>query len=90
MRSLTTRRCTMQKDIAIEVHIDEDDTTTTVTTALDLRGDHFEGRGRAKRNPSDKPMPVIGEELALARALQILAAEVMDAAQTKIDDFLAK
>jgi hypothetical protein len=80
----------MQKDITIDVHIDEDDSTTTVTAILDLRGDHFEGRGTAKRNPTDRPMPVIGEELALARALQVLTAEVMDGAQTKIDDFLAK
>lgn len=80
----------MEKDITIEVHIEEDDSTTTVTTVLDLRGDHFEGRGRAKRNPTDRPMPVIGEELALARALQVLSANVMDGAQEKIDDFLTK
>ena len=78
----------MEKDITIAVHIEEDDTTTTVTTVLDLMGDHFESRGRAKRNPIDQPLPVIGEELALARALNGLQAKVMEAAQTKIGEYL--
>lgn len=79
----------MEKDITIDLHIDEDETTTTVTAVLDLRGDHFEARGTARRNPTDRPMPVIGEELALARALQRLTDSIMDAAQDKIDAFLA-
>ncbi len=78
----------MQKDITIDVHIEEDETTTTVRTVLDLRGDHFESRGRARRNPIDEPMPVVGEELALARALNGLQMEVMEAAQDKIARFL--
>jgi Rv2632c-like len=78
----------MEKDIKIEVHIEEDDTTTTVRTVLDLMGDHFEAKGRAKRNPADSAMPVIGEELALARALNGLQAKVMEAAQTKIGEYL--
>jgi hypothetical protein len=78
----------VQKDITIDVHIEEDETTTTVRTVLDLRGDHFESRGRARRNPIDEPMPVVGEELALARALNGLQMEVMEAAQDKIARFL--
>ena len=79
----------MEKDITIAVHIEEDDTTTTVLTVLDLMGDHFEARGRAKRNPTDQSIPVIGEELALARALNGLQTQVMEAAQTKIGEFLS-
>ena len=79
----------MEKDITIAVHIEEDDTTTTVHTVLDLMGDHFEAKGRAKRNPIDEPIPVIGEELALARALNGLQAKVMEAAQAKIGDYLS-
>jgi hypothetical protein len=33
-------------------------------------------------------MPVIGEELAIARALQSLTVEVMEAAQSKVELFL--
>lgn len=79
----------MNKEITIEVHIEEDDTTTTVRMALDLMGDHFEARGRARRNPVDAPMPVVGEELALARALNGLQMKVMEAAQDKIATYLS-
>ena len=78
----------MNKDITIKVHIEEDDTTTTVRTVLDLMGDHFEAQGRARRNPIDEPMPVVGEELALARALNGLQMHVMEAAQDKIARYL--
>lgn len=75
----------MHKHITIEIGIDEDDTTTLVHAVLDLRGDHFDATGRAKRNPSDPCIPVIGEELALARALGSLEDQIIDAAYEKID-----
>jgi hypothetical protein len=78
----------VEKDIAIDVHIDEDESNTVVRTVLDLRGDHFEAVGRARRNPTDQPMPLIGEELALARALTSLHGQIMEAAQDKIARFL--
>jgi len=78
----------MEKDITLSLHISEDDTETVAHAVLDLRGDHFEAMGKAKRNPVDPPMPVIGEELAIARALNKLTNEVMTAAQDKIGDFL--
>jgi len=77
----------VKKNITIEVRIEEDESTTIVTTLLDLMGDHFEAKGRARRNPSDDPMPVIGEDLALARALNGLQMKVMEAAQDKIIRF---
>ena len=82
-------RSIVNKDITIKVHIDEDDSTTTVRTVLDLMGDHFEAQGRARRNPIDEPMPVVGEELALARALNGLQMQVMEAAQDKIARYLS-
>ena len=77
----------MHKHISIEIGIDEDDTTTLVHAVLDLRGDHFDATGRAKRNPIDPSVPVIGEELALARALGSLEDQIIDAAYAKIDGF---
>lgn len=74
----------MEKDVTIDIHVTEDDTTTQVRAVLDLRGDHFEATGSARRNPIDEPAPLIGEELAIARALGMLQAEVMEAAQDKI------
>lgn len=78
----------MEQDITIDVHIEEDESKTSVRVTLDLRGDHFEARGSASRNPGDAPMPIIGEELALARALNGLQTRVMEAAQDKIGEFL--
>ena len=71
----------------ITLHLVEDETNTVVHTVLDLRGDHFESTGTARRNPLDPPSPLIGEELAVARALQDLAAQLIEAAQVKIEDF---
>ena len=71
----------------ITLHLVEDETNTMVHTVLDLRGDHFESTGTARRNPLDPPSPLIGEELAVARALQELAAQLIEAAQVKLEDF---
>jgi hypothetical protein len=79
----------MHQEITIAIRIDEDDTNTLVFAELDLRGDHFESIGRARRNPGDRPMPIVGEELATARALGDLALQVLEAANVKIEQFLA-
>lgn len=78
----------MHQDLAIDIRIDEDETNTLVFAELNLRGDHFEATGRARRNPTDRPMPIVGEELATARALGDLALQVMEAARRKIEQFL--
>ena len=75
----------MHQHITIEVGIDEDADNTLVHTTLDLRGDHFDATGRAKRNPSDPNVPVIGEELALARALGSLEEQILDRVYARID-----
>lgn len=79
----------METDVGLNLHLSEDQDNTTAFATLDLRGDHFEALGRARRNPIDPPMPVVGEELAVARALHDLTGQVMDAAQAKIDAFLS-
>ena len=77
-----------QKDVDLSIHIVEDETETVATAVLDLRGDHFEATGRARRNPIDPSKPVIGEELAIARALRRLEDDITTAAETKIEQFL--
>ena len=79
----------MHEETAIEISIDEDARDTVVRAVLTLGGDRFEAIGRARRNPQDTPMPVVGEELATARALSSLALQVMEAAQHKIERFLS-
>lgn len=77
-----------EKDITLGIHLSEDDTTTIATAVLDLRGDHFEASGRAHRNPVDPVRPLIGEELAIARALRSLESQITEAAEDKIERFL--
>lgn len=77
-----------EKEVTLSIHIEEDDTETTATAVLDLRGDHFEASGKARRNPIDPVKPVIGEELAIARALRKLESQITDAAEDKIERFL--
>ena len=77
-----------ERDVTLGIHLSEDDTTTVATAILDLRGDHFEASGRAKRNPVDPVRPLIGEELAIARALRSLESQITDAAEDKIERFL--
>ena len=79
----------MQQELDIHVHFDEDRDQTLAYLELNLRGEHFEATGRARRNPADRPMPVVGEELALARALGELTNQVMEAAHDKIEQFLS-
>ena len=77
----------MERDITIGVHLVEDSSETNVTLVLDLRGDHFEAIGKARRNPIDPPLPAIGEELAIARALSALQEAVMETALEKVEEF---
>jgi hypothetical protein len=77
-----------EKDITLGIHLSEDDTMTVATAVLDLRGDHFEASGQARRNPVDPVRPLIGEELAIARALRLLEAQITEAAEDKIERFL--
>lgn len=79
-----------ERDVTLGIHLSEDDTTTVATAVLDLRGDHFEASGRAKRNPVDPVRPLIGEELAIARALRSLESQITDAAEDKIERFLVR
>ncbi len=78
----------MEKNVALSIHLDEDETTTVATAILELRGEHFEAKGRARRNPVDPVKPLIGEELAIARALRLLESQITESAEEKIDKFL--
>ncbi|MEU3085965.1 dsRBD fold-containing protein [Streptomyces massasporeus] len=42
------------------------------------------GRGTARRNPIDRPVPEIGDELAVSRALEELAVRLHDGAADDI------
>ncbi len=75
-------------DVVLSIHLVEDEIETVAIAQLDLREDHFEASGRARRNPVDPANPVIGDELAIARALAQLETQINDSVQDKIDRFL--
>jgi len=73
-------------ELQIAVHLDEDADHTEARAVVELAGEEFVGRGRARRNPVDPERPVIGEELATARALSDLSRRLLDAATDAIAD----
>lgn len=75
------------KVLSIEVVVEEDPERTEARASLDLRGREFGGWGRARRNPADPNIPMIGEELAVARALYDLSHHLMDAAASAIEEY---
>jgi hypothetical protein len=77
----------MENSWTIELHFTEDDQRTAATATLaGLEGPGLRGHGYAHRNPEDRPVPYIGEELAAARALSNLAHELLERAAQDIEE----
>lgn len=74
----------MERHYALKLDLEETMDETIAIAHLSLWGDTFESRGVANRNPKDPAIPVIGEELAIARALAGLSGMMMDEAFDKI------
>lgn len=77
----------MHDRFKIKVEVDQDVEHTEATAIIKIGGREFAGFGRAKRNPSDPNVPMVGEELALARALSELSHHLLDAAADGIERF---
>ena len=54
---------------------------------LELASQRFHGFGQAKRAPRDPNVPVIGQDLAAARALSDLSHKLLEAAADRIESF---
>jgi hypothetical protein len=85
MESMHAKRWT------VTINIDEvDDDRTRAHAVLDTGGSsHITGEGFARRNPTDRPVPEIGDELAAGRALSDLAHRLLDVAAEDIEAFAA-
>jgi hypothetical protein len=79
----------VERHYALKLDLEETMDETIAIAHLSLWGDTFEARGKAMRNPSDPSIPVIGEELAIARSLAELSAQMLEAAQAKISKHAA-
>jgi Rv2632c-like len=71
----------------VDVWFSEEGDRTRADAVLELAGQRFHGFGRAKRAPEDPSVPVIGEELAAARALSHLSHQLLEAAAERIEGF---
>jgi hypothetical protein len=58
---------------------------TRADAVLDLAEERVHGYGQAKRAPGDPTVPVIGQDLAAARALSDLSHQLLDAAAARIE-----
>ncbi|MGH2547586.1 MAG: DUF1876 domain-containing protein [Acidimicrobiales bacterium] len=72
--------------IQVEISLKEDADHTDARVTLTLGDTTYTGSGRARRHPADPNVPVIGEELASARALSDLAHKLVDAAAEAISE----
>jgi hypothetical protein len=71
----------------VTVQFVEDDERTRADAILELRDQRFHGWGQARRAPADPNVPVVGEELAAARALSDLGHQLVEAAAARIEQF---
>jgi len=69
----------------VNVSLTEDADRTRADAILQLAIQKFHGFGQAKRAPGDPSVPVIGEELAAARALSDLSHQLLEAAAERIE-----
>ncbi|HWL97137.1 MAG TPA: DUF1876 domain-containing protein [Nocardioidaceae bacterium] len=77
---MTTRTWTVQ------ILLGEDEDTTTADAVLETQGkNEIRGHGTSRRNPDDPSVPMIGEELATARALSDLAHQLLTTAARDIE-----
>jgi hypothetical protein len=71
----------------VDVAFTEDDRRTRADAVLEIRGRRFHGWGQAKRAPGDPSVPVVGEELAAARALADLSHQMLQAAIDSVEQY---
>ena len=70
----------------VEIDFDEDETHTHATVrAQRADGETVTTLGDAYRNPKDGSQPMIGEEIAAARALIALGTELLQSASSRIE-----
>ena len=71
----------------VNVTFTEEDERTRADAVLELASRRFHGYGQAKRAPADPNVPVIGQELAAARALSDLSHQLLNEAAERIEEY---
>lgn len=73
------------KTFTVNLEVVEEANVTDATARLKIDGEELVGAGKARRNPDDPNRPMIGDELAIARALVMLARRLGE----KVDEGVA-
>jgi len=71
----------------VDIAFTEEGDRTRADAILALSDQRFHGFGQAKRAPEDPNIPVIGKDLAAARALSHLSHRLLQAAADRIEAF---
>jgi len=71
----------------VSIAFTEEDRRTRADAILELGETRYHGWGQAKRSPSDPSVPVVGEDLAAARALSDLSHQLLHAAAERIEQW---
>ena len=71
----------------VEITFTEADERTRADAILELASQRFHGFGQARRAPNDPNVPVVGQDLAAARALSDLSHQLVHAAAERIESF---
>jgi hypothetical protein len=74
-----TRTLTLNIDL-----VEKEAETTADVTMTTASGAVLTAHGMARRNPRDRDVPEIGDEIAVARALSEMAHKLLDAAAGEI------
>jgi hypothetical protein len=69
----------------VNIEFTEHADRTRADAILELASQKFHGFGQAKRAPEDPSVPVIGQDLAAARALSELSQQLIQAAAERIE-----
>ncbi|MFN2525472.1 MAG: DUF1876 domain-containing protein [Actinomycetota bacterium] len=78
------------KSVTVEVSLNEDSSHTEARAILRIGDQELSGEGLARRNPDDPNVPVVGEELATARALADLSHQLVETAAKAIEGFVGR
>jgi hypothetical protein len=71
----------------VEIAFTDEGDRTRADAILELANQRFHGFGQAKRAPEDPKVPIIGQDLAAARALSDLSHQLLHAAAERIEAF---
>jgi hypothetical protein len=74
----------------VDVSLTEDADHCEAVARVRVRERDFSGWGRARRHPTDPEMPVVGEELAVARALSDVSHQLVVAAADSLESALGR